>query len=649
LGDAHPQISDDPSVDEWLTELTATWRAAGIDRLRLSADAGGTVAPEGWDQTVQDTLVDDEVAALGFDLDREASKLELGEVLGEGGAGVVRLARQRSLARDVAVKVLYDKDEEEEQQRSRARLLREARVTGALEHPNIVPVHDLGHDERGVPMIVMKRIEGTGWNEALRKDRLGDDGRLSPDRLEAHLQILIQVARATHFAHARGVLHRDLKPENVMIGAFGEVYLVDWGIAAALNGCEVPGLPRADAVDDIFGTPAYMAPEMAAGEGAALSPRTDVYLLGSVLCELLTGRPPHKMPEMVQMLVRAYRSEKPELPRHVPRGLEAICTRAMSRDSGRRFASAAAFAEALEDFLRHRHALSLVDEGVERFARLEELIAQAHRKTVDAGRAAALYRECRFAFTQALRIWENAREAKKGAQRAAETMIAFELDQGRAESARALLEDLAEPRPELTTRVHSALHEREESSLRLQAIAHDHDVTLGDRHRSLATALLSIGSITLNLVCGILDRQPDIVIEHKGYAIAHGVNLLWGATIVVLLRRAVMANQANRNMSFGAILNIFSYVVLLGLSAALELPFAPTLVFLSFTRGIMWLFATVAVDRLVFTLPIMAFVEIPLLILFPQHAFFILATSIGVALLGSALLWSRRARKQMAS
>ena len=146
----------------------------------------------------------------------------------------------------------------------------------------MVPVYDLGLDESGAPFIVMKHNEGDHWLKLLGDDEALKKHAPGRERLDAHLAILVQVCNAVHFAHSRGVIHRDLKPENVMVGSFGEVYLVDWGVATK------PG-----PVTQIAGTPAYMAPEMLGGDGAEISPRTDVYLLGAVLYEILAGRAPH--------------------------------------------------------------------------------------------------------------------------------------------------------------------------------------------------------------------------------------------------------------------------------------------------------------------------------------------------------------------
>jgi serine/threonine-protein kinase len=219
--------------------------------------------------------------------------------------GVVHLAEQRSLEREVAVKVSTTTEPS-----IIGALVREARIMGALEHPNLVPVHALGADAEGAPMLVMKRVDGVTWRELLDDDAheawtplLAGHG----DKLRAQVDILIQVCRALAFAHARGVIHRDLKPENVMIGRFGEVYVLDWGAALRLS-------ERASEPAALVGTPGYLAPEMARADPTLVDVRTDVYLIGATLYEVLARRMPHDAPTAVAALVKALSGEVPDVP-----------------------------------------------------------------------------------------------------------------------------------------------------------------------------------------------------------------------------------------------------------------------------------------------------------------------------------------------
>jgi len=200
------------------------------------------------DQEPNDTLT----------IDRsEAPSLVLEHTLSRGGMAVVHLATQTSLRRKVAVKRVRP---EKLDGRAMGRLLREAWITGGLEHPNVPPVYDIALDAEGVPQIVLKRIEGVEWGVLMGAENAVQARFGVPDLMEWNLGVLLQVSNAVRFAHRRGILHRDIKPENVMIGEFGEVVLIDWGIAVSLRGEGRGQLPLAAEVTDVAGTPCYMAP-----------------------------------------------------------------------------------------------------------------------------------------------------------------------------------------------------------------------------------------------------------------------------------------------------------------------------------------------------------------------------------------------------
>jgi hypothetical protein len=187
----------------------------------------------------------------------EAALVFEGE-LGRGGMGVVHLATQTSVGRKVAVKRQWPASGLE----GTVSLLHEAWITGAVEHPHIVPLYDVATDALGQPLVVLKCIDGTSWR-ALLGDEAAVRRQYGVVDVQAwHLRTLMQVATAVHFAHQRGIVHRDIKPENVMLGGPGEVYLVDWGIARAFDATVDARLPRLDAREGLVGTPAYMAPEM---------------------------------------------------------------------------------------------------------------------------------------------------------------------------------------------------------------------------------------------------------------------------------------------------------------------------------------------------------------------------------------------------
>lgn len=299
---------------------------------------------------------------------------DLGAELGRGGLGAVNLATQQAFDRAVAIKRLLVQDD----RASAMKFYAEAVVTAALEHPNIVPVYDLLSDAQGHLQLVMKRVEGRTWKRLIHPEA-GDE----PRTLDDHLDILIKVVEAVSFAHDRGVLHRDLKPENVMVGRHGEVLVMDWGCAVAFGEREShPVVPRIEEIEHIAGTPSYMAPEMVLIEQRATGPHSDVFLLGAMLYEVLTGCRPHQGGSVMAVLraaamedVVAPRLRTPE--REVPGELEDVCMAALVREPTRRIATADAFLERLRAYRRHAQAVTL--------ARLaERLLDEAGRLAGDA-------------------------------------------------------------------------------------------------------------------------------------------------------------------------------------------------------------------------------------------------------------------------
>ncbi|MCC6522026.1 MAG: serine/threonine protein kinase [Polyangiaceae bacterium] len=545
--------------------LASRWQSLGLDVATVRVGARGTVVPERTLESARTLPSTRDVA-----LETGGPDVELGRVLGEGGMGVVKLARQRTLARDVAVKSVRPGGDAA---RARAQLLLEARVTGALDHPNVVPVHVVLHDADAEPLIVMKRIEGRSWGELLAEAPVGPEGR-DPAALDRHLEILVQVARAVHYAHSKGVIHRDLKPDNVMIGAFGEVYVVDWGIAVSTREDGVPGLPLARDVREIAGTPEYMAPEMAAGDGASLSPRTDVYLLGAVLHEILTGAPPHEAPTLIARLERAFASEPPVYPRAVPPTLAAVARRAMSFEPALRQADAGELVGALQDHARHRASTLMSSEAERRLEALEALLApepgpgDARDAAYTGARAErtravhAVFGACRFGFAQALRLWDGNEAARAGLARALEGMIDFELARGAPTAAESLLAELAAPPPGLVLRVRGAVEREAARRAELERVAHDVDTSVGGAAFRAATVAISVAWGLGCIALGVLGRHDVFVIGQHGFALVCLTVALSLVGIARAARRSLLANAAARRQSYTAILIFLLYAAL---------------------------------------------------------------------------------------
>ncbi len=311
----------------------------------------------------------------------------LGEALGEGGMGVVTEALDTELRRPVALKTLADPDGAGRAQL--ARFVAEARITSQLDHPNIVPVHDLGVAEDGQLYFVMKRVNGRSLKEILADLRAGDPEALAawpPRRL---LNAFLKVCEAVAYAHGRGVIHRDLKPANIMLGEYGEVVVMDWGIARVLDGSEEQ-VVRDGGLDElavsrtmdgaIIGTPGWMAPEQARGALDELDSRSDVWSLGAILYAVLTFRPPYEEKNPMRLL---YESAKgpPEDPRErapefaIDPDVARLCLAALAIDKEDRPRNAGALASELEEVLAGSHRAAEVSRRWRRRAIVAAVLA----------------------------------------------------------------------------------------------------------------------------------------------------------------------------------------------------------------------------------------------------------------------------------
>jgi serine/threonine protein kinase len=471
----------------------AAWATIAAQAQTLHGRPDSTIKPREQSMGTTDRGVLDRF--LGADALGEAAgraKLELGPVLGEGGMGVVRLATQTTIGREVAVKTLR---RHLRKPATTLKLLQEAWTAAQLEHPNIVPVYDITVDADGSPLVVLKRIEGESWAELLSQPERARERYGAVDLLEWHLRVFATVCNAIHFAHDRGVLHLDLKPENVMIGGHGEVYVVDWGIAMALAHDGSGRLPVAADSRGVVGTPSYMAPEMLYGEGTLLGVHTDVYLLGAMLYELLAGQPPHRGQTIMEVMHAALTVD-PELPADAPAELANICRTAMAREPSRRHASAAVLRREVLAFLRHRESDRLATRASERLTELEALLADRERAASEDALREELFGRARFGFEQALASWPDNPSAREGLTRAIRTMVGYELDHGDPEVAAKLAGRAEGLPPALLERLEQAVQRRRAGLDELVQRRRDQDLSIGQRTRVFVISVLGLIWIT---------------------------------------------------------------------------------------------------------------------------------------------------------
>jgi hypothetical protein len=366
---------------------------------------------------------------------------ELLSLLGEGGVGVVHVARQTCIDRTVAVKMLRDELAADREQRHK--FLSEAVVTGDLDHPNIVPIYELGADEAGRLYYSMKRVRGTPWIRVMAEKSQSEN-----------LEILMKVADAVAFSHSRGVIHRDLKPENVMLGDFGEVLVMDWGLAVATSGS--PKFGSITQSSAMGGTPAYMAPEMATGPIERIGPASDVYLLGAILYEVVTGRTPHTGPDVMACLFAAANNEIQ--PTHHSGELVDIALKAMSTDPAQRHQSVQEFQAAIRQYLSHAESLVLLDQA--------ERDLEAARRDNDY----QLFSRAVFGFQEAGTLWRGNLRASAGEKEARLAYARSAAEKGDFDLAASLLDPDDDAHARLLRDIRLQQRDREARQQRLKTL-----------------------------------------------------------------------------------------------------------------------------------------------------------------------------------
>ncbi|WP_146677501.1 protein kinase domain-containing protein [Pirellula sp. SH-Sr6A] len=377
-----PKTQGKPEVKT--DQIASLWKQSIV----TNSDLHRTIKSDTGELTVSDSvysiqpreIMESKDLQFGTSLD-----YELLEVIGEGGVGVVYAARQASIDRRVAIKML--RDEYRVRPEHRDKFLAEAVLTGELDHPNIVPIYDLGRNKDGELFYAMKNVVGTPWDRVINSQTL-----------ELNLEILHKVADAVAFAHSRGVIHRDLKPENVMLGGFGEVLVMDWGIAMPTEGFnKSSSILRSQAMG---GTPAYMAPELASGPVERIGRASDVYLLGAILFEILSGKPPHDGNDVLECVRNAANNVIVETDRSGE--LMDIAMKAMETIPGRRYRTVQDFQKAIRNFEYHRESLALMESAK------AELIAAEESANY------AAFNHVIFAFGEAIKLWPENAEAREG-------------------------------------------------------------------------------------------------------------------------------------------------------------------------------------------------------------------------------------------
>lgn len=324
-------------------------------------------------------------ANFGFDIYQGFKLLER---IADGSMGLVLEAYQASIGRHVAIKMI--RPEFACNENARAKFISEARITGNLSHPNIIPIYEICDLQDVLLFYAMKYVKGTSWKTAMREKSEAEN-----------LDILLHVCDAVSFAHSEGVIHRDLKPANVMLGDYGEILVMDWGLAVSFSA--QGKTERLSRQAGASGTPAYMAPEMARRENSKIGLRSDIYLLGGILYEIVTGLRPHSADTLENCVLNAMNNRIQ--PSSSEGELVEIALKAMATNLEDRYATVQDFQQAIREYQAHSQSIALSSSAQQDFDRADDT------KLYDD------YVRSLFGFRNALKIWPENPAALRGIER----------------------------------------------------------------------------------------------------------------------------------------------------------------------------------------------------------------------------------------
>lgn len=370
----------------------------------------------------------------------ETSTIETDVVLGKGGMGIVLCGQQTVPNREVAIKKVLKASGTYKRM-----LLQEAQITGQLEHPNIVPIHQIIQNENDELLVIMKKVEGKTLLELLPTFQPSDTFELPTTAL----QYLIQICHALEYAHSHEIVHRDIKLENIMIGDFNEVLLMDWGLGMHL-------LNQIGANPGVVGTPCYLAPEMLSGKPEDIDVRTDIYLMGATLHHLLIGEARHNGTKVRETLEQAQRSEPIDYPNHIPSIFAQIMNKACARSKSKRYQSMMELREAIETALEHWEAIKLSEQAKRNFEQFTVDIAEFK---LDVAQVSRHFLRIRTQLESAIDIWSDNQLAKDTLNSLLMFMVDYYIERLEISLAMSLFSDVSNPPDDLTSRIKQAERE----------------------------------------------------------------------------------------------------------------------------------------------------------------------------------------------
>ncbi|BBM86264.1 protein kinase domain-containing protein [Candidatus Uabimicrobium amorphum] len=360
--------------------------------------------------SIESTLQNKERIQTTFDTEKDYQNYQ---EINRGGMGIIYRAEQVKLKRKIAIKKILS-------QVDKNKFLAESLVTAYLDHPNIIPVYEIDQNNDGDILLAMKLVKGISWKNLLYPETLEHEDKAKEYNLQKHLEILISVCNAVNYAHSKGIVHCDLKPDNIMIGDFGEVLVMDWGIAVDIR--DRVDEKRTFHKNDIttpMGTPCYMSPELAEGRGKDISSATDVYLLGGILYEILQRRPPHDGKSMWLVLLAAKEGKPVSFSENTPLELRQVCHKAMAQNHNERYQNAILFKKAVENYLQHRDSIKISNKAQQILENSQNTLQQLEqiKDNQQSSDTKTLYEnlpQAIFGFDEAVDLWSGNEQAIHG-------------------------------------------------------------------------------------------------------------------------------------------------------------------------------------------------------------------------------------------
>ena len=518
----------------------------------MSTSQAKTIAFFSKEELISSEVDPHHTITLGFPVEKEdfedsECSFSITGILGVGGMGEVLLAQETCPRREVALK----KAKNNKSSYMNA-IKHEAMIMGSLEHPNIIPVHRVMNSEEHGFCMVMKKVAGEGLDA--RKDSFGD-----PTWFKTGVSILIHVCHALEYAHDRGIIHRDVKPDNIMMGSFGEVYLLDWGTAL-----DITDLHKAR--KSILGTPAYMAPEMLSGNPTKIGVWTDVYLLGATLHEILTKEKRHRGETLEQVLQAVERSSPYSYSSSVPRSLAQLANHACQHVPEERPPTVKAFRESLELFISQWEGYHIFEDA----QKTAKFFAQEESAEARMGHFFA----ARFGFEQVLRIIPHHKESKKELSILLHSMIAWQIERGNIDMAEGILLSLHNPSQEIISLVQKARYEQDQMRKKqeeLESIAREHDKSGSQRERMIMMSTVSAVCVLTMIAVMIYDTIYNPIITPQRLIFTMGGIALVTSLAVFLGRKQLLANAVGRRISISLWLGTLGFPLVV-VSSFVHLP-----------------------------------------------------------------------------